>query len=340
MSQRDLALVDTLDAAGRHTEAIAALARATAAGDRDAMAALGRRLLTGDRGPHIPAEGARFLLEAAQGGQPDAQERAAALFAGGVYAAQSWPQAVRMLAQAATNGNLAARTQLAAMTSIADPAGHWDQLASQFDLTRWLNAPPFEWVSQDPQIRRFPQLLPDTVCAWLIEQSRGRLTRARVYDPISQRNATHEMRTNTTATFGMADVGCLHFLVQARMAAGCGMPLTHFEAPAVLHYDVGEQITPHFDFIDPRLPDFEQQVRVQGQRNYTFLIYLNDAYEGGETTFPELGIRHRGSIREGLLFSNIDAHEHPDLRMLHAGEPPTRGEKWILSQFIRRRPAR
>jgi prolyl 4-hydroxylase len=332
MSQGDLALVDTLDSAGRHTEAIAALARATGAGDHDAMAALGRRLLTGDRGPHIPAEGARFLLEAAQRGQPDAQERAAALVAGGVYAAQSWPQAVRLLAQAANNGNLTARNQLAAMTGIADPAGDWDKLASQFDLTRWLIAPPPECMRQDPLIRRFPQLLPDPVCAWLIERSRGRLTRARVYDPIGQRNST--------ATFGIADVGCLHFLVQARMAAGCGVALTHFEAPAVLHYDVGEQITPHFDFIDPRLPDYEQQVRIQGQRHYTFLIYLNDEYEGAETTFPELGIHHRGSIREGLLFSNIDAHDNPDLRMLHAGKPPTRGEKWILSQFIRRRPAR
>jgi prolyl 4-hydroxylase len=340
MSQRDLALVDTLDSAGRHTEAIAALARATGAGDSDAMAALGRRLLTGDRGPSIPAEGARFLLEAAQRGQPDAQERAAALLAGGVYAAQSWPEAVGMLVQAATNGNLTARIQLAAMTGVADPASDWGPLASQFDLTRWLNAPPAEWLSQDPRIQRFPRLLPDPVCAWLIEQSRGRLTRARVYDPIGQRNSTHEMRTNTTATFGMADVGCLHFLVQARMAECCGMALTHFEAPAVLHYDVGEQITPHFDFIDPRLPDYQQQVRVQGQRSYTFLIYLNDAYEGGKTTFPELGIRHRGSIGEGLLFANIDAHDNPDLRMLHAGEPPTCGEKWILSQFIRRRPAR
>jgi prolyl 4-hydroxylase len=340
MSQGDLALADTLDAAGRHTEAIEALARATGAGDSDAMAALGRRLLSGDRGPHIPAEGARFLLQAAQRGQPDAQERVAALLAGGVFAVHSWPEALRMLAQAATRGNLAARLQLAAMSGIAEPAGDWDQLAAQFDLTRWLDVPPSEWLSQAPRIQRFPQLLPDPVCAWLIEQSRGRLTRARVYDPIAQRNSTHEMRTNTTATFGIADVGCLHFLVQARMAAGCGVALNHFEAPAVLHYDVGEQITPHFDFIDPRLPDYEQQVRVQGQRHFTFLIYLNDAYEGGKTTFPELGIEHRGSIREGLLFSNIDAHDNPDLRMLHAGKPPISGEKWILSQFIRRRPAR
>jgi hypothetical protein len=340
MSQRELAVAESLDAAGRHTEAIAALARATGAGDVDAMAALGRRLLTGDRGPRIPKEGARFLLESAQRGQPDAQERAAALLAGGVYATQSWPAALKMLALAAANGNGRAQMQLAAMTGLADPPGNWQQLASNLDLTSWFARPASEPVCRDPQIERFPELLPAPVCEWLIAQSRGRLTRARVYDPIGRRETTHEMRTNTTATFGIADAGLLHFLVQARMASGCGMPLTHFEAPAVLHYDVGEQITPHFDFIDPRLPDYEQQVKAQGQRNYTFLIYLNGGYEGGETAFPELGIEHVGSTREGLLFSNVDANDAPDLRMLHAGKPPIRGEKWILSQFIRRRPAR
>jgi prolyl 4-hydroxylase len=27
-----------------------------------------------------------------------------------------------------------------------------------------------------------------------------------------------------------------------------------------------------------------------------------------------------------------------DLRTLHSGEPPTRGEKWVFSQFVRDRP--
>ena len=105
MDERELAQVEALDAAGRHTEAIAALARATGAGDVGAKAALGARLLVGDRGPCIPAEGARFLFEAAQRAQPDAQERAAALLAGGVHVAQSWPSAMRMLGSAAANGN-------------------------------------------------------------------------------------------------------------------------------------------------------------------------------------------------------------------------------------------
>jgi hypothetical protein len=340
MSPRERTQVDALDAQGRHTEAIAALARATSAGDVGAMAALGGRLLVGDRGPCIPTEGARFLFEAAQRGEPHAQERAAALLAGGVYVTQSLSSALRMLGLAARNGNDSARLQLEAMAGISYPGGDWEKLASDFDLATWLEKPACECVRGEASILCFRQLLPDAVCAWLIDRSRGRLFRARVYDPIGQHETISETRSNTTATFGIAEVSVLHFLVQARMASACGVPLTHFEAPAVLHYDVGERITPHFDFIDPRSPDYERQIKVQGQRIFTFLGYLNDDYEGGETAFPEIGFEHRGRQREGLLFANTDARGNPDLRMLHAGKAPIRGEKWILSQFIRRHPVR
>ncbi|HTC43952.1 MAG TPA: 2OG-Fe(II) oxygenase [Steroidobacteraceae bacterium] len=340
MSSDELAGVAAFDAQGRHAEAIAALAKAAGTGDLTAMAALGRRLLVGDRGPSNPVEGARLLLEAARRGQFDAQERAAALLAGGLLVPQNWQAALKMLGLSAASGNLSARMQLRALRGEAGPSGNWERLASQFDLADWLREPSSVCIHEDPRIVRFPELLPDSVCEWLIEQSRGRLLRARVYDPIVRRETVDAMRSNTQATFGVSAVSALHFLVQARLAKGCRVPLTHFEAPAVLHYEVGEQITPHFDFIDPRVADYEKQVATQGQRIYTFLVYLNDAYESGETGFPQLGIEHRGSRREGLCFTNIDARGNPDLRMLHTGKPPTSGEKWIFSQFIRVRPVR
>ncbi len=43
---------------------------------------------------------------------------------------------------------------------------------------------------------------------------------------------------------------------------------------------------------------------------------------------------------EGIYFVNALPDMQPDLRMLHAGRPTTRGEKWIVTQFIRNRPTR
>jgi prolyl 4-hydroxylase len=105
----------------------------------------------------------------------------------------------------------------------------------------------------------------------------------------------------------------------------------------VLHYEVGEQITEHFDFVNPRMPSYDEEIRRRGERIITFLIYLNDDYEGGETDFPLLGVRHKGRRGQGLFFVNALPSGGPDSRTVHAGRPPTRGEKWLLSQFIRSR---
>jgi prolyl 4-hydroxylase len=114
--------------------------------------------------------------------------------------------------------------------------------------------------------------------------------------------------------------------------------MSHMEAATVLHYAVGETIGDHFDFVDPAHPGYAEEIRRFGHRVVTFLVYLNSGYEGGETVFPRLGLEHSGQRGEGLFFVNTLADGQPNLRTLHNGRPPTRGEKWVFSQFIRNRP--
>src|SRR5690606_4245689 len=101
------------------------------------------------------------------------------------------------------------------------------------------------------------------------------------------------------------------------------------------HYRVGQEITNHFDFVNPKIPGYTDEIARRGERIYTFLVYLNDDYDGGETAFPTLGVIHKGRRREALVFANALPSGAPDTRMVHAGRPPTRGEKWIVSQFVR-----
>jgi hypothetical protein len=65
---------------------------------------------------------------------------------------------------------------------------------------------------------------------------------------------------------------------------------------------------------------------------------LNDDYAGGKTEMPELGISNKGRKGEGLFFVNAHPNVDPDRRTVHAGRPPTQGEKWVVSQFMRSRP--
>jgi prolyl 4-hydroxylase len=327
-----LAKARELDSAGSHGEALDVLKHASGRGELDAMSELGHRLLVGDRAPKLPKHALTLLMEAARRGEPRALARMAALTAGGAYVKQDWPRALQLLGQAAAAGDDSARGQLASLQSPGTVAADWNSMAARIPLTQWLQP-----AAQDPlhdKVRRVSELVPLPVCAWLIERARGRLEPALVYDALSRENLVHEMRTNTIAMFSYSTFDVVQFLVQARMALTCGYRIQHFEVPMILHYDVGQQITPHFDFIDANARDYAQQIQEQGQRMITFLLYLNNDYAGGETTFPELGIVHRGIAGDGLYFVNAHPDLSPDRRMLHTGSPPTAGEKWVVSQFI------
>ena len=341
----ELALAEQHDAAGRHDEAINALARGTRAGNLACMRQLGKRLLAGDRAPLLAAEGARFLLDAANQGDAEAAARMAALTALGLYCRQSGREALRWLIVAAERQWQPARGQLLALAdgapgadSAHSPAGEdWSGLAAHIDFTRWQSSPPVRELSTDPQVRALDSFITPPVCDWIIARARGSLTRARVYDAVNREDVVRKTRTNSVANFSLAEIELLDVLLQARMSSACGVPMNHMEAPAVLHYDVDEEATDHYDFVDPRTPNYSQEIASNGQRVVTFLVYLNDDYEDGETHFPTLGFGHKGRRGGALFFVNAHVDLQPDLRMLHAGRPPTRGEKWIVSQFIRSR---
>lgn len=309
-----------------------ALKEAATAGDLQAMAELGHRLLVGDKAPKMIPHALSLLAGAAREGNGRALARMAALVAAGAFVPQDWPGALKMLGAAAAAGDESARSQLLSLQPDTSQM-EWAARAASVPLDYWLSPAHAEALHE--KVYRVTELVPAAVCQWLIERARGRLERARVYDSVDRREMVHEMRTNSAANFDYTTLEVVHFLVQARMARSCGQRPQQLEAPMVLHYDVGQQITPHFDFIDARAPDYAQQIREQGQRMITFLLYLNNDYAGGETTFPELGIVNRGSTGDGLYFINSHADRSPDRKMLHTGSPPTAGEKWIVTQFIR-----
>src|SRR5690606_27806549 len=109
----------------------------------------------------------------------------------------------------------------------------------------------------------------------LIARAKGRLKRALVYDPARGGDVEHQMRTNSAAGFDLMDADVVQIAIQHRMALAVGLPVRNMEGPTVLHYEVGQQITDHFDFLNPKIPSYEEEVRRRGERIITFLVYLN-----------------------------------------------------------------
>ncbi len=78
----------------------------------------------------------------------------------------------------------------------------------------------------------------------------------------------------------------------------------------------GESFQVHFDSI------YEVS-----NRYLVFLWYLNDVAEGGETEFPDLGLRVQARQGRLLMFP-------PYWMFQHAGLPPRSGPKYILSSYL------
>jgi predicted 2-oxoglutarate/Fe(II)-dependent dioxygenase YbiX len=195
-------------------------------------------------------------------------------------------------------------------------------------------------LNRSPRFAAHPEFLSRDVCAHLISLATPKLVPARVNDAGGRGLKLDAMRTNTGAAFSLIESSVVLQLIRARIARVAGVSASALEPPEVLHYEVGQTYKPHVDFFHPRLPTFAEEMRVKGQRIKTCLVYLNDDLEGGETEFPKLKIKFRGSAGEALVFDNVSAGGTGDLSTVHTGLPPTRGEKWLLSQWIRSKPQR
>jgi hypothetical protein len=169
----------------------------------------------------------------------------------------------------------------------------------------------------------------------MIGRARGRTTRAQTFEDATGLPLDSASRTNSAFQFAGRDLDVVTLLVRARIAATLDVPVTALEPTQMLHYRVGECFAPHVDYFDPDFPGLAAQIEREGQRIGTALIYLNDDFEGGETDFPRAGFRFKGAPGDALIFANVDAAGAPEPLSMHAGLAPTRGEKWLLSQWVR-----
>jgi hypothetical protein len=320
-----------------------ALEQAARRGDAAAAAELGLRLLSGRGVVPSPQRGAALINQAAQAGDPRAAFAASTLSSTSLWRLRNWDESLDYLLQAATLGHTQAQRALqilaAGPNTSAVENGDWAVLRESINIDSWMQVPDAELLRESPRVQVFRQFLPATACDWLIEQARNGLSRATIYDKRTGGHTADGRRTNSQCDLGVENSGILTFVLRARIGAITGRPELAMEIPKVLHYQPGETFAEHYDYLTPDEPAFAQELAMRGQRAQTFLVYLNDGFEGGETAFPELGLTFKGEKGDALLFSNLDESGAIDPRTRHAGLPPTSGEKWLFSQWIRDLPA-
>ena len=105
-------------------------------------------------------------------------------------------------------------------------------------------------------------------------------------------------------------------------------PIGNCEKLQVLKYKPGGHYSPHQDcFNNDKNP-----------RMYTFILALNDEYEGGETAFPNLNEKYKLKAGDALFFHTLDNYGLDTSDALHGGQPVKSGEKWVCNLWVHKYP--
>ena len=226
-----------------------------------------------------------------------------------------------------------------AMALLRDAAGSNAAASAQLDLIERMDLLPdgaprasFECrkLSDLPEILLFPSLFSPAECDFIIEAAAPVLRPSFVIDPVTHKEVPNAVRTSEGAAFPFVDENPAIHALNRRLAAASKSEVRAGEPLQVLRYSPGQQYREHSDAL-PGVTPSEQRV-------LTFLVYLNEDYEGGETAFPKIGLKVGGRRGDGLLFRNATPDGEPDPLALHAGLPVVSGVKHLASRWIRAAP--
>ena len=192
-------------------------------------------------------------------------------------------------------------------------------------------------VMSNPNIAVIRGLLSDEECDEVIRLSRGKMKTSQVVDRESGGSYESSVRKSEGSHFERGENELVR-RIEARLSALIDLPVNRGEPLQILHYGPGGEYKAHQDFFEPKDPGSAVLTRVGGQRIGTVVMYLNDVPEGGETAFPDIGFSAKPIKGSAVYFEYQNADGQLDYRCLHAGMPVIRGDKWIMTKWLRERP--
>lgn len=185
-----------------------------------------------------------------------------------------------------------------------------------------------EVLHEEPLIVKFNNVLSDAECQALIECATSRLERSKL-----AKKEVSQIRTSSGMFFDENE-SPLITEIEKRIASLMHLPMGHAEGLQVLHYEPGQEFKAHLDFFGQNHPS------INNNRISTMIIYLNDVEEGGATTFPNLGIVNIPTKGSAVYFEYFYNDGKINELTLHSGEPVISGEKWVATQWMRKKQIR
>ncbi|XP_004511865.1 probable prolyl 4-hydroxylase 9 [Cicer arietinum] len=207
---------------------------------------------------------------------------------------------------------------------------------------------PYQILSLKPRALYFPNFASAEQCETIIEiaTKKGLTPSAVNLPPGVPQESTRSIRSSSGAFYSVFDdkTGVLD-AIEEKISKATQIPRNHGEDFNILRYKVGQKYNSHYDAFnygkfDPR----------NSQRMASFLLYLTDVEEGGETMFPFenglnmdgsygyaecIGLRVKPRKGDGLLFYSLFPNGTVDRTSLHGSCPVIKGDKWVATKWLR-----
>ncbi|TVU44888.1 hypothetical protein EJB05_04351 [Eragrostis curvula] len=202
-------------------------------------------------------------------------------------------------------------------------------------------------LSWQPRALYFPQFATSEQCDNIVRIAKARLAPSTLALRKGETTESTKGIRTSSGTFLSAreDPSGTLAEVENKIARATMVPRSHGEPFNILRYEIGQRYASHYDAFDPA-----QYGPQKSQRVASFLLYLTDVEEGGETMFPYengenmdigydyekcIGLKVKPRKGDGLLFYSLMINGTIDPTSLHGSCPVIKGEKWVATKWIR-----
>ena len=121
--------------------------------------------------------------------------------------------------------------------------------------------------------------------------------------------------------------------VDRRICQMMGIDSSFSEIIQGQYYEKGQEFKAHTDYFEGE--QIEQYAKEQGQRTYTFMVYLNEVKQGGETEFVRLKKAIQPKKGMAIIWNNLNADGSCNVNTMHHAHPVGRGWKSIITKWFR-----
>lgn len=189
-------------------------------------------------------------------------------------------------------------------------------------------------IHSNPNIFCIDALLSDIECEYIKYVASPFMRESMTVDPATKQFVRDTIRTSYSSTVDWLTEDPAVNLIMQKCCFQFDEPAENSEVLHVLHYSVGEEYKPHYDFFGGM--EGQDNFKPEDQRIKTICLYLNDVEAGGATSFPNLDLKVSPKKGNAVFFENINTeNKQPYIESLHAGEPILQGEKWLATLWIR-----